>query len=998
MQWLDDLWGSVFGSGSSRNSTDISDYNRATDYGPGDVGIKQVGTGGTDSPGSSSISRDATGGSALGRDYTWRDWSQGLAQAAQAAGADNRFLPAGLAIGAFGSGLTRGMDTSQEDRIKLQMQQALQSAQAQNLLAQGGLAKAQASAVPSEIAQRQMATQYQSLVNQGYPTELAARIAETQSRTGLYTAQAGAIPSTILETVARTAYTQAMTAGQSQQQALAAAQAALANAEAQQRVLQNQRQIDSDRQVAGLPPINRAGSPVDDFSTRLGAAESSGNVAQPPNALGYAGLHQFGAPRLKDLGFYTPGEGENASGNTWTGNKWSGTFNIPGMPDVKTINDFLKGPNAKAAQDIVFANHVNDIDNKIRADGLTGYVGTTLPDGTPITMDGMRAAAHLGGYTGMKNYVTSGGKIDPDDGRTHLSTYMNRFAGAPSVAAPVQHTPAQLAIMGGGGAPGGGMGGITAPGFASPGATAAPAPPPPALPGGGFGARAGAPLNPQQSILNGGGDVLQGMPQPVPGSPGAPAQFAGPGATTAPLNPQQQLLNGGGFSGPGLEGGPAGNVLGGGVARPPVAPVPPVASVAPTTPAPVPAAALTANRVPVGPDGTNNLTKLSIPDIISIMPSWMRNSMAAMDVNKRNETITKFIESKVAQPFNISGAEAAAAGFGPFNDNAVIKVTPNIYGGQPATSVEQPGVSPRPVSEVTKELFEQFTAQQPIKDFETASTHLDQIKTLAKQYQANPTSQLSAALIIEIGKMIAPQAVRGTEQQMLSQASGIPGVQSVINRFTNQGGQFAVGDMPAMLSMVEGLHNGQAATAAKIADQFRLRAESNKGVNADDVVNPRFYPRDLAERAAKGSASPPPFVMPNANTPTTPAPAVLPVPTAPNAITPAPSAKATLDQVFANAKPAPVPDVPATPPQPQTGTQRRLQIWSDRFKAVEEATGLKPKPSADADPQVKAWQQAIAQQPSEVLNGLTVAEFQALPKVQQRLITAELNARNRAGH
>jgi hypothetical protein len=261
-----------------------------------------------------------------------------------------------------------------------------------------------------------------------------------------------------------------------------------------------------------------------------------------------------------------------------------------------------------------------------------------------------------------------------------------------------------------------------------------------------------------------------------------------------------------------------------------------------------------------------------------------------MDVNKRNETITKFIESKVAQPFNISGAEAAAAGFGPFNENAVIKVTPNIYGGQPATSVEQPGVSPRPVSVVTKELFAQFSEQQPIKDFETASTHLDQIKTLAKQYQQNPTSQLSAALIIEIGKMIAPQAVRGTEQQMLSQASGIPGVQSVINRFTNQGGQFAVGDMPAMLSMVEGLHNGQAATAAKIADQFRLRAESNKGVNADDVVNPRFYPRDLAERAAKGSAPVAPLDMKAATT----AAAVVPAP-ATKPTEPVPPPKYTAD-------------------------------------------------------------------------------------------------------
>jgi hypothetical protein len=59
-------------------------------------------------------------------------------------------------------------------------------------------------------------------------------------------------------------------------------------------------------------------------------------------------------------------------------------------------------------QNAVFTHHVNDIDNKIRADGLDKYVGATLPDGTPVTIDGMRAAAHLGGYQGMKNYLMTG--------------------------------------------------------------------------------------------------------------------------------------------------------------------------------------------------------------------------------------------------------------------------------------------------------------------------------------------------------------------------------------------------------------------------------------------------------------------------------------------------------------------------------------------------------------------------------------------------------------
>jgi hypothetical protein len=142
-----------------------------------------------------------------------------------------------------------------------------------------------------------------------------------------------------------------------------------------------------------------------------------------------------------------------------------------------------------------------------------------------------------------------------------------------------------------------------------------------------------------------------------------------------------------------------------------------------------------------------------------------------------------------------------------------------------------------------------------------------------------------------MGQMIAPQAVRGTEQQMLSQASGLPGVQAIINRWTNSNGQFAPTDMPAMLKMVDNLYAGQAATAAKIADQFRLRAESNKGVNADDIVNPRIYPRDLAERAAKGSAPVAPMVWPP---PAATAAAVAPAP-ATKPTEPVPPPKYTAD-------------------------------------------------------------------------------------------------------
>jgi hypothetical protein len=81
-----------------------------------------------------------------------------------------------------------------------------------------------------------------------------------------------------------------------------------------------------------LPPqdrvqLNPAHPSNLDFRTVMASAESSNNPAIV-NDQGYAGLYQFGAPRLADLGVYKPGTSKEERDN-WT--LWGGTFKIPGL-------------------------------------------------------------------------------------------------------------------------------------------------------------------------------------------------------------------------------------------------------------------------------------------------------------------------------------------------------------------------------------------------------------------------------------------------------------------------------------------------------------------------------------------------------------------------------------------------------------------------------------------------------------------------------------------
>lgn len=167
-------------------------------------------------------------------------------------------------------------------------------------------------------------------------------------------------------------------------------------------------------QVSELRALQSGANPTSGAEARLIAHESSG-IPTKVNQFGFAGLYQFGAPLLKDLGLYTPGPNENIANWNNTpanaGGKWSGTFNIPGFPEVKTLQDFLRNPAAqKAAYDV----HAGNMDQQIQTLGLDKYEGQTVA-GVPITHAGLQAMIHLAGAEGARVALQTGGRIQAAD-------------------------------------------------------------------------------------------------------------------------------------------------------------------------------------------------------------------------------------------------------------------------------------------------------------------------------------------------------------------------------------------------------------------------------------------------------------------------------------------------------------------------------------------------------------------------------------------------------
>lgn len=96
------------------------------------------------------------------------------------------------------------------------------------------------------------------------------------------------------------------------------------------------------------------------------------------------------------------------------------------IPPGTTPQAFMASPEIQKRAE---AWHFNDIDQSIKANGFDKLVGQPI-NGVPVTVEGMRAVAHLGGKEGLRKFILSGGKYNPEDENgTRLSDYFARHGG-----------------------------------------------------------------------------------------------------------------------------------------------------------------------------------------------------------------------------------------------------------------------------------------------------------------------------------------------------------------------------------------------------------------------------------------------------------------------------------------------------------------------------------------------------------------------------------------
>lgn len=137
--------------------------------------------------------------------------------------------------------------------------------------------------------------------------------------------------------------------------------------------------------------------------TALKMSESGGNWTAQNDAVGAGGQRghfgraQFGQARLQEAA---------AAGV---------------IPAGTTPQQFMRSPELqKAAENW----HFNDIDQYIARVGLDRAIGQSI-NGIPVTVEGMRNVAHLGGKEGLAKFITSGGRYNPSDANgTSLMDYL----------------------------------------------------------------------------------------------------------------------------------------------------------------------------------------------------------------------------------------------------------------------------------------------------------------------------------------------------------------------------------------------------------------------------------------------------------------------------------------------------------------------------------------------------------------------------------------------
>lgn len=137
--------------------------------------------------------------------------------------------------------------------------------------------------------------------------------------------------------------------------------------------------------------------------TALKVSESGGNWTAQNDEVGAGGQRghfgraQFGQARLQEAA---------AAG---------------AIPAGTTPQQFMRSPELqKAAENW----HFNDIDQYISRNGLNRAIGASI-NGIPVTAEGMRNVAHLGGKEGLRRFLETGGRYNPSDANgTSLMDYL----------------------------------------------------------------------------------------------------------------------------------------------------------------------------------------------------------------------------------------------------------------------------------------------------------------------------------------------------------------------------------------------------------------------------------------------------------------------------------------------------------------------------------------------------------------------------------------------
>lgn len=174
------------------------------------------------------------------------------------------------------------------------------------------------------------------------------------------------------------------------------------------------RTAQSDLDAGGTPIVNGPAT-VGSIIQSLTGTESSGNSAAfrtNTNGKSYGGLIQMGDDRLKDYA-------------TATGSRPISASQFRNLPAAqqRAVNEW----------------HINDL---MQAAQATGAVGKVI-NGTPVTLGGLVAVAHLGGKGGMNKFVQTNGRYNPKDQLgTSLSDYLVKHAsGGNTVARSVPAIP-----------------------------------------------------------------------------------------------------------------------------------------------------------------------------------------------------------------------------------------------------------------------------------------------------------------------------------------------------------------------------------------------------------------------------------------------------------------------------------------------------------------------------------------------------------------------------